>query len=72
MAKKIIKGALGAAGSLLGIKKKSKKPDEVAPVMPIADDEAVRRAKKRAIAKQMGRGGRRSTILTENEDSLGG
>lgn len=41
-----------------------KKPAQAEAVMPFADDEAVRLAKKRSIAAQMRRGGRSSTMLT--------
>jgi len=40
------------------------------PKMPFMDDEAIQRAKKRAIAAQMG-GGRASTVLTDKSDTLG-
>ena len=76
MSKKILNVAtFGLAGSLLKpFSKKKKTP--VAPVaeptMPIADDEAILRARKRAVAQQIQRGGRSSTILTDNSDSLGG
>ena len=42
------------------------------PVMPVADDEAIRRAKKQSIIRQMSRGGRESTILTSDSETLGG
>lgn len=77
MAKKIIKGALGVVAPLLGIGGK-KKADTVAtpvaatPVMPTADADTVLRAKRKAMAQQMQRGGRTSTMLTDNSDSLGG
>lgn len=74
MAKKILKVAsLGLiGGSLLGGKKKKAAPVEDGPkVMPLADDEAVKRAKKQSLLQQMGRGGRSSTILSDDSDSLG-
>ncbi|MBP7135978.1 MAG: hypothetical protein KBA57_06415 [Sphingomonadaceae bacterium] len=75
MSKKILNVAtFGLAGALLKPFSKKKK-ETVAPVaeptMPIADDEAILRARKRAVAQQMQRGGRSSTILTDNSDSLG-
>ena len=49
---------------------------EPAPVIPVADDEASRRARRRSIATQMMRRGRQSTILTADtatgSDALGG
>lgn len=45
---------------------------EPPPVMPTVDDEAVKRARKKSIAAQVGRRGRASTILTQNEDAVGG
>lgn len=39
---------------------------EPEPVMPVADNEAVRRAKRRSISGQMRRRGRASTILTDS------
>lgn len=73
MAKKIIKSvgkvALGAVGSIIGGKllgsKKKSAPEPGPIVMPIADDEAAKAARKRSIAAQMKRGGRSSTILSE-------
>lgn len=79
MAKKILKGvgslALGTVGAALGIggKKKAKAPEPGPVVMPLADDEAVMKARKRSIAEQMKRGGRTSTILTDGTgNNLGG
>lgn len=72
MAKKILNAAtFGIGGGLIksvfGGKKKA--PAAVAPeqkpaVMPLADDEAVRRAKLRSVIRQRGRSGRASTDLT--------
>lgn len=42
----------------------------VEPVIPIADEEELRRARRRRIASQP-RGGRASTILTSEDDTLG-
>jgi len=79
MAKKILTGigkiAFGTVGAALGFgKKKSGSPQAApAPVMPIADDEAVKRARRRSVASQMQRGGRTSTMLTDSDNStLGG
>jgi hypothetical protein len=81
MANKIV-SALGPAisplGSILGIFDKKTPAPTPAPaatprVMPIADDEAVRAAKRRSIASQRQRGGRSSTILTGGStEKLGG
>lgn len=68
-------GVAKAVGGVLGIggKKKKKKADaaDTTPVMPVADDEVIARAKKRSLIMQMGRGGRDSTILSTS-DTLGG
>lgn len=77
MARKILKpvanlatGVVGSVvGGLLGGKKKSA-PAEEPQTMPLPDDEKVRLARKRALAQQMARGGRSSTILTD-ADTLG-
>jgi hypothetical protein len=54
----------------------SKKPDPAeAPkptVMPVINDAAVANARRRSLAQQLGRRGRQSTILTAEEDKLGG
>lgn len=75
MSRKILNVAtFGLAGSLLkpfSKKKKTPATPVAEPTMPIADDEAIMRARKRAVAQQIQRGGRSSTILTDNSDSLG-
>lgn len=74
MAKKILNLAtFGLAGQLIGGKKKAAPaptPEQRPAVMPLADDEAVRRAKRKSIIQQRARRGRESTILTG--DTLGG
>lgn len=74
MAKKILNVAtFGLAGALFGKKKKktpAPAPEQKPAVMPLADDEAVRRAKRKSIILQRSRRGRDSTILTG--DTLGG
>jgi len=47
--------------------------EEPEPVMPLADDAATRRARRRSITGQMRRRGRASTILTDSgaADALG-
>lgn len=77
MSKKILNVAtFGLAGALLkpfGKKKKSPAPVEKPElVMPLPDDEAVARARKEAILRRRGAGGRSSTILTDDSDTLGG
>lgn len=44
------------------------------PVVPVADDKAMRDARRRSIAEQMRRRGRQSTMLTDSGagDTLGG
>lgn len=41
------------------------------PVMPVVDDKAVQDARRRMLAQQMARGGRASTILTSEKETLG-
>lgn len=41
------------------------------PVMPVVDDKAVQEARRRMLAMQMARGGRASTILTSEKETLG-
>lgn len=84
MAKKIIKGvgkvAKFAIGGLIGSqlfgggKKESAEPAETdgPVVMPLADDDKIAAAKKKAIAARLQRGGRQSTILSNDSDTLGG
>lgn len=79
MARKILNATFGLAG-LLGKpfgdgKKKSAAAPAAEPgprVMPIADDEAVRRARRASILRQRGRSGRSSTMLSSDSESLGG
>lgn len=80
MAKKILGALISPVGTLLGLA--SKKKDTAAPVaapgptvMPLADDAAVKAARKRSLIGQSQRGGRSSTILTDTasgSDKLGG
>ena len=88
MAKKIIKGvgkiAKGVLGgsllggvvgkALFGKKKAGSAAADTGPTtMPLPDDEKIKAARKRAIAAQMQRGGRSSTILTDGTGgTLGG
>lgn len=76
MAKKILNIAtFGLAGAILGGGKKKKAepvPEREPQVMPMADDEAVRRARRRSILEQRSRSGRSSTMLTGDSESLGG
>lgn len=67
-------GALagGTAGLLDSFGKKKSSAAATGPiVMPLADDEAVARAKRLSIAQQLARGGRSSTILSDQQ-TLGG
>ena len=65
-------GALGGA-AVSGAFSKGSAPAPQAPkVMPTPDDAAVQQARRRALALQYGRRGRDSTILTAQEDRLGG
>ncbi len=41
-------------------------------VMPMADDEAVKRAQRASMMQQVGRGGRSSTMLSGESETLGG
>lgn len=68
------KVASKAVGSVIGGKKKAPAPaPEAGPkVMPLADDEAIRRARKNALVRQLGRSGRSSTILSGDSETLGG
>lgn len=86
MSKKIFKGigkiakvaTMGIVGNTIfdaikGGKKKKAAPAEAGPkVMPLADDEAVKRARKISMLQQIGRGGRTSTMLSDDTDTLGG
>ena len=84
MAKKILRtvglvgGLVGSAigntvgGLIGGKKKKAAEPQKGPVVMPMADDEAVRRAKRRSLIEQTSRGGRQGTMLSSDSDTLGG
>jgi len=70
----LIGGAAGLVGAALGNKKKAAAEPSYTNkigVMPTADDEAVRRAKKKALAERMSAGGRTSTMLSDSSDTLG-
>lgn len=72
MAKKILNvatfGLLGALTKPFGTDKpKVAEPVAGPKVMPLADDEAIKRAKKASILKQMARGGRTSTMLSSDD-----
>jgi hypothetical protein len=69
----LIGGAVAGAAAGGAFKSKpapeaTKKPT----VMPVADDAAVQNARRRSLAQQMGRRGRQSTILTGEDEKLGG
>ncbi len=64
--------AAGALGGLVGGKLMGKGPKMPKPaVMPTADDAAVQAAKRRQIAEMQARGGRASTVLSD-DNKLGG
>ena len=76
MSRKVLNATFGLAG-ILGKPFGSSKKKPVAPapgpiVMPLPDDEQVRRAKRAAIVRQRGGAGRASTLLTPDSDTLGG
>ena len=57
---------------LMGTRQAAPVP-EAPPPTPMVDEEAIRKAKERAMAKSRARGGRQSTILSKaGEDRLGG
>ena len=84
MAKKLFKGVtkmfplggLALASKINGGGKKKKTaaaPEPTERVMPLPDDEAVKRARMASILQQRGRSGRSSTILTGGSGTtLGG
>lgn len=76
MAAAILPLALGVGGSLLAgaLMPKPQAPAATAQapkVMPLADDQAVADAKRRSMMAQMQRGGRTSTMLSSDSDTLG-
>lgn len=52
-------------------KPKAPPPPAAPTVMPTPDDEALKAARKRKLAKDMGRSGRLSTILSDDSESMG-
>lgn len=81
MAMKILKAGLSPLGAILGLDISGTKKSTPAAtpaatagprVMPLADGGAVMAARKKSIAAQMARGGRSSTMLTSDSDTLGG
>ncbi len=74
MASKILGFALGGIPGLLFSKKKKKEPapEPVKPTMPLADDEAIKAEKRRELIRRSRAGGRDSTMLTTDSDTLGG
>lgn len=66
----VFKSVGKVVGSLLGTKQEA--PAVIAPaVMPTPDDDAVNQARRRKAAELQSRGGRASTILSQDE-KLGG
>lgn len=78
MAKQILGAVASPLATLLGITKKSTPTPTPAPaasgpkIMPLADGDAVKAARKKSIAAQLGRGGRSSTMLSGDSETLGG
>lgn len=78
MSRKILNATFGLAGILgkpFGSSKKKPAATAAAPgpvVMPLADDEAIRRSRRKSLASMLNRGGRNSTMLTADSDTLGG
>lgn len=71
----ILSGATSVLGALSGGKSSAPAPVVTQPtVMPTPDDEAQKAAKRRALAGQLQRRGRESTILDQGltSDPLGG
>jgi hypothetical protein len=59
---------------LFGGKSQSAAPPvtEPVPLMPLPDDQTVKKAKRKSLASQAARRGRASTIFTNEQDMLGG
>ncbi len=57
-------------GSIFG-KPKAPPPPAAPTIMPTPDDEAIKAARKRKLAADMGRSGRLSTILSDTSETLG-
>lgn len=76
MARKLFKVISPIGSLLLGKKKKpaaAAAPEATERVMPLPDDEAIKRSRQSSILRQRGRSGRSSTILTGGAGStLGG
>lgn len=63
----------GAAGATILSKGGGSPPQPAAPKpMPLPDDKANAEARRRALVEQYGRRGRASTILTAQDETLGG
>jgi hypothetical protein len=79
VAKQILSAVVSPIGTLLGIGQKkataapTPTPTATGPkIMPLADGDAVRAARKKSIAAQLSRGGRTSTMLSGESETLGG
>lgn len=66
----IRKSVSASTGGRMGKKFRPKKPKSIA--MPEADDEAIRMARKRSVARQKRRTGRISTILSGGSNTSTG
>ena len=64
---------VGGVADVFGLKPSKPKYPKIPPpkVMPMADDETQKRAKRRSIAAQLARKGRASTIMTQDRETLG-
>lgn len=68
---KLVKKAVKKSLNLVGVGKGKKSAPAAPNVMPLPDDEAVKRAKKRAALTTTSRTGRASTFLSGDSDTLG-
>lgn len=68
----LLGGLVGfGASKLMAPKPTAAAPVQAPKVMPMADDDEVARAKRASMMQQRQRGGRTSTMLTSDSDTLG-
>ena len=69
----VIGAAVIAMGATAHANKKASKPPEPKKptVMPLGDDDAASAARRRSLTAQASRSGRQSTILTDQDNTLG-